>query len=74
MSWDETRAWQARCAICKAKSEVVFSTRRPDSDLLKDRGWGHRTLHGCGLTGYSTTDTLCPTCNAIYGDEVPDAA
>lgn len=58
MSVEEVKFWQAVCDICFGGGPIVQSTSRPDPP----EGWQVRTLGGCGLTGYTRHDLICPYC------------
>lgn len=67
MTVREVRVWQARCDICGVESEPAFSQGHPGLP----EGWGARTLHDCGMTGYTRRESLCPECFAKHGDPAP---
>jgi hypothetical protein len=63
----EAKVYKFMCDICRTWSEPVVDTSVPPLP----EGWGPRTLHGCGMTGYTRHETLCPTCVVEDGDAAP---
>ena len=61
----EVKAWQFTCDICQRTSGPVFAQYEP----RLPGGWSTRTLHGCGMTGYTRHDSLCEECTVKHGDE-----
>lgn len=57
----ELKTWRLICDECKMEW-IVHSIFRPSLP----NGWGTREIGGCGLTGYTMTEELCPDCYKDY--------
>ena len=54
----EVKTYRVKCDRCNKSTTIT----RGEYDHKLPKGWGHADVHDCGLTGYTRTDDLCPTC------------
>lgn len=78
MSVREVKAWTVTCEMaygaegkCDQKNLGPFFAAYESEVPIPD-GWGYRTLHDCGLTGYTRHDLICGNCIKRLGIKVND--
>ena len=59
MTCFEVRTYRYQCNECRFTQDVNATYQPPPPE-----GWSTRTVHDCGMTGYTRYDDLCPTCTA----------
>lgn len=64
MSWTELKTYRPQCDVCRVHGPTIHVYICPSSEDLPE-GWGSRTQHNCGLTGYSRKEILCPVCISL---------
>ena len=65
MGGQEVVTWEVFCDYCR-KTEIVTSKESRGGPVSQrhplPRGWMYHEVRGCGMTGYTRRDELCPDC------------
>lgn len=71
MAWTELKTFRPQCDACRQLGPIIHVHICPEeSDLPK--GWEIRTLHDCGMTGYSRHDIYCGICVSLQDKKPMD--
>ena len=62
----EIKEFELMCDIVGCNTSTIVKARSDeygeDGPYHLPNGWGTEQISGCGLTGYTRTDVLCPNC------------
>lgn len=64
MSWTELKTYRLYCDACRKLGPTIHVRIGENKQIPED--WGPRTLSGCGLTGYTRHEILCPECLSLW--------